>query len=48
MNPGNPGDGKDKPNRPSSTRITIWVVVGGFGAYLLISGIVGILTGSGQ
>ncbi len=39
-----PGDDRDK-NGTSMTRIAIWLVVGGFGAYLLIAGIIGILTG---
>lgn len=38
--PDKPGDGK----QPSSTRIAIWVVVAGVGAYFLITGIIGILT----
>ena len=38
---------KHKPEGPSMTRIAVWLVVGGFGAYLLISGIIGIL-GGGQ
>jgi hypothetical protein len=33
----------NKPKPPSMTRIAIWVIVGGFGAYLVISGILGIL-----
>ncbi len=37
----------DKPQGPSMTRIAVWLVVGGVGAYLLISGIIGIL-GGGQ
>ncbi|WP_263405855.1 hypothetical protein [Microbacterium radiodurans] len=37
--------GGDK--RPSSARIAIWVVVGGIGAYLLLSGIIGILARGG-
>ncbi len=36
---------KDEPQGPSTTRIAIWLVVGGFGAYLLISGIIGIIGG---
>jgi len=33
------------PKKPSSTRIGIWIVVAGVGAYFLISGIVGIVSG---
>jgi hypothetical protein len=32
------------PKKPSMNRIAIWVIVGGIGAYLLLSGIWGILT----
>ena len=32
------------PKKPSGIRIAIWVIVGGIGAYLLLSGIWGILT----
>jgi len=35
--------GDDK-NKPSTTRILIWVAVGAVGAYFLISGLVGALT----
>jgi hypothetical protein len=38
-----PGDDEKKKGQPSFGRIAIWVVVGGVGAYLLISGIVGII-----
>ncbi|GLJ80981.1 hypothetical protein [Microbacterium imperiale] len=38
-------NGDDK--RPTSARIAIWLVVGGIGAYLLISGILGILARGG-
>ena len=31
--------------RPSPARVAIWVVVGGIGAYFLISGILGIISG---
>ncbi|GAA5026048.1 hypothetical protein GCM10025738_01780 [Microbacterium fluvii] len=30
---------------PSTARITIWIVVGAIGAYMLISGIIGIVSG---
>jgi len=36
-------DEKKKKGEISFARIAIWVIVGGIGAYLLISGIVGIL-----
>ncbi len=36
---------KNKPQGPSMARIAVWLVVGGLGAYLLISGIIGILGG---
>lgn len=38
------GDGPKKPERPSNARITIWVVVGAIGLYLVGSGVWGILT----
>jgi len=41
-----PGDDDKKPTI-SFARIAIWVIVGGIGAYLLISGIVGILVKAG-
>ena len=31
--------------KPSPARIGIWVVVGGIGLYMLISGIIGIVSG---
>lgn len=31
------------PRKPSTNRIIIWVVVGGIGLYLVISGVIGIL-----
>lgn len=31
------------PRKPSTNRIIIWVVVGGIGAYLLVSGVIGIV-----
>ena len=42
-----PGE-DDKKKGPSFNRIAIWVLVGGVGAYLLISGIVGILVKANQ
>jgi hypothetical protein len=38
---------KDTPGIPSWRRIVIWVVVGGVGLYLVISGVVGILAKGG-
>ncbi|MEP6478579.1 MAG: hypothetical protein ABJB03_04255 [Rhodoglobus sp.] len=38
-----PGDDEKKKTQISLGRIAIWVVVGGVGAYLVISGIVGII-----
>jgi hypothetical protein len=46
-----PDDALRDPNKrkpPSMNRIAIWLVVGGIGAYLLISGIVGIVSGGGH
>jgi hypothetical protein len=37
--------GPKKPERPSLARIAVWVVAGGVGLYLLISGLVGTLNG---
>lgn len=36
----------DGPKGPSSTRILIWVLVGGVGIYMLASGIIGIVNGA--
>ena len=36
---------KGKPTGPPMSRIVIWVVAGGFGAYLVVTGIIGILSG---
>lgn len=41
---GGSGDDKNK-NKITPARITIWVVVAGVGLYLVISGVVGILSG---
>ena len=41
-----PGEDEKKKGEVSFGRIAIWVIVGGIGAYLLISGIVGILVKS--
>ena len=38
-----PGEDDKKKGEISFTRIAIWVIVGGVGAYLLITGIVGII-----
>ncbi len=38
-----PGDAAKKKREISPTRLAIWLIAGGFGAYLLISGLVGIL-----
>lgn len=38
-----PGDAEKKKREISITRIAIWLIAGGFGAYLLISGLVGII-----
>lgn len=37
-----PGEENKKPD-VSFTRLAIWVIVGGIGAYMLISGVVGII-----
>jgi hypothetical protein len=34
------------PKRPSSTRILIWILVGGVGIYMLASGIITIVSGA--
>ena len=31
------------PKKPSTNRIIIWIIVGGIGLYLVISGVVGII-----
>ena len=38
-----PGEENKKKGEISFARIAIWVIVGGIGLYLLISGVVGIL-----
>ncbi|GLK16944.1 hypothetical protein [Herbiconiux flava] len=43
-NEGGRGDGTGDPNKPTPTRIAIWIIVGGVGLYLVGSGIFGILT----
>ena len=41
-----PQDDRDKPKgRVTNTRLYLWIAVGAFGAYLLISGIIGIVSG---
>lgn len=35
---------KNTPKPPSMNRIAIWVIVGGVGAYLVLTGVIGILT----
>jgi hypothetical protein len=37
--------GKRKPEPPSMARITIWLVVGGVGVYLIVSGVIGLVSG---
>lgn len=37
----------DKPNGPSFARIAVWVIVGGIGLYLVISGLVGVIVKGG-
>ncbi|SFN71460.1 hypothetical protein [Mycetocola miduiensis] len=32
------------PNKPSTNRIIIWVIVAGVGMYMVISGVIGIVT----
>ena len=41
-----PGEDKKKPEI-SFARIAIWVIVGGIGLYLVISGLVGVVTKGG-
>lgn len=43
-----PGDDEKKKQGVSMNRLALWLVVGGFGAYLLLSGVFGILEKSGQ
>ena len=31
------------PKKPSTNRIIIWIVVGGIGLYLVVSGVIGIV-----
>ena len=40
--PGGPGDpGDPAPEGPSTARITIWIVVGAIGLYMIVSGVIG-------
>ncbi|GAB3122133.1 hypothetical protein [Glaciibacter psychrotolerans] len=43
LNPKKSGDKGDK-NGPSRNRIVLWVIMGGVGAYLVLSGVIGLLT----
>lgn len=36
-----------KPEPPSRARLIVLVVAAGFGAYLILSGVIGLLTGGG-
>ncbi|WP_169079139.1 hypothetical protein [Microcella alkalica] len=38
-----PGDAEKKKREITLTRLALWLIIGGFGAYLLISGLVGIV-----
>jgi len=38
-----PGDAEKKKREISFTRIAVWLIAGGFGAYLIITGIIGIV-----
>ena len=38
-----PGDAEKKKREISFTRIAVWLIAGGFGAYLIISGIIGMV-----
>jgi|GEM_PF-2232174 len=38
-NGGDPGD--RRPQGPSTARITIWIVVGAIGLYMIVSGVIG-------
>ena len=36
---------KKDPKAVTPTRVAVWTIVGGFGAYLIINGLFGIITG---
>ncbi len=38
-----PGDAEKKKREITLTRLALWLIIGGFGAYLLISGLIGIV-----
>ena len=40
------GDG-DKGRRPTTLRLTIWIIVGGFAVYLIVNGALGIMAKGG-
>jgi hypothetical protein len=42
-----PSDKKPDPSIPSWRRVAIWVIVGGIGLYLVISGVIGIIAKGG-
>lgn len=44
MTPSSSSGGGSRPPRPiTTTRIATWIIVGGIGVFLLVSGIVGIV-----
>lgn len=38
---------QNDPKKPSPTRVGIWLVVGAVGVYMLLSGIIGIVSAGG-
>lgn len=43
-----PGDAEKKKREISPTRLAVWVIAGGFGVYLVLTGILGMLEKAGQ
>ncbi|TAJ47883.1 MAG: hypothetical protein EPO52_06705 [Herbiconiux sp.] len=43
---GGPVGDEPNPNKPTTTRIAIWIIVGAVGVYFIVSGIIGIATHS--
>jgi hypothetical protein len=36
-----------KPKGPSTSRVAIWIIVGAIGLYMVVSGLIGIITKGG-
>ncbi len=43
---GGPVGDEPKSNKPTTTRIAIWIIVAGVGIYFIVSGVIGIISNS--